>query len=374
MATKKSPSKPAPAASKAAPAKAPAKKAAPVKSAPAKAAEKKAAPAKAPAKPVAKNAPAKAPVKKAPAAKAPVKAPAKSAAPAKAAPAKPAAKKAAPVKSAPAKSAPAKAAAPKSAPVKSAPAKAAPTKSAAPKSTPAKNPPVKSAAAKSAPAKPVAKAPVKAAKPAKPAKPQEETRPMPLRREIPKQIPVRLPHVGPKANAANPKDIKIAKAKAVNLPKLNTDNKQDYRPDYTNSVLDKAKPEAPTSITRYSDSDLAEFRELILRKLESAKKELAYLQGLISRKDDQAGDDSDNRYMTMEDGSISMEREQISQRASSLISFVANLDNALIRIQNKTYGICRITGQLIDKARLRAVPHATLSVEAKNNRNKNVPN
>ena len=118
-------------------------------------------------------------------------------------------------------------------------------------------------------------------------------------------------------------------------------------------------------MVRYSDNDLAEFRELINKKLEAAKKELAYLQGLITRKDDMGGDETDNRYMTMEDGSMSMEREQLSQMASRQITYIDHLEKALIRIENKTYGICRVTGRLIDKARLRAVPHATLSLEAK---------
>jgi RNA polymerase-binding transcription factor DksA len=102
-----------------------------------------------------------------------------------------------------------------------------------------------------------------------------------------------------------------------------------------------------------------------MRKLEAAKKELSYLQGLITRKDDMGGDNDDSRYMTMEDGSLSMEREQLSQMASRQIQFIDHLEKALIRIENKTYGICRVTGRLIDKARLRAVPHATLSMEAK---------
>ena len=76
-------------------------------------------------------------------------------------------------------------------------------------------------------------------------------------------------------------------------------------------------------------------------------------------------DDNDNRYMTMEDGSMSMEREQLSQMASRQITYIDHLEKAIIRIENKTYGICRVTGKLIDKARLRAVPHATLSLEAK---------
>jgi RNA polymerase-binding transcription factor DksA len=116
---------------------------------------------------------------------------------------------------------------------------------------------------------------------------------------------------------------------------------------------------------RYNDTDLNEFRELIARKLEAARKELNYLQGLITRKDEMGGDESDNRYMTMEDGSLSMEREQLSQMASRQITFIDHLEKALMRIENKTYGICRVSGKLIDKARLRAVPHATLSIEAK---------
>lgn len=153
--------------------------------------------------------------------------------------------------------------------------------------------------------------------------------------------------------------------KPLVLPKFNTKAVRKYEPDFTKSVLDKAPVDRGATIIMYSDGDLMEFKELIQRKLGSAKKELAYLQGLITRKDDTGGDDSDGRYMTMEDGSLSMEREQLSQMASRQISFVDHLEKALIRIENKTYGVCRVTGKLIDKARLRAVPHATLSIEAK---------
>ena len=149
------------------------------------------------------------------------------------------------------------------------------------------------------------------------------------------------------------------------MPKINTKTVRKYQPDFTKSVLDKAErdPGAPTQ--RYSDSELIEFKELIQRKLEAAKKELSYLHGLITRKDELGGDEGDNRYMTMEDGSLSMEREQLSQMASRQITFIDHLEKAIMRIENKTYGICRVTGKLIDKARLRAVPHATLSIEAK---------
>jgi len=139
-----------------------------------------------------------------------------------------------------------------------------------------------------------------------------------------------------------------------------------YQPDFTKSVLDKkpiVKEEGP--MVRYSDAELQEFKDLIQRKLEAAKKELVFLQGLITRKDDSGGDDGDGRYMTMEDGSVSMEREQLNQRASRQITYINHLEKALMRIENKTYGVCRVTGKLIDKARLKAVPHATLSMEAK---------
>ena len=149
------------------------------------------------------------------------------------------------------------------------------------------------------------------------------------------------------------------------VPKTNTEKARKYEPEFTKSVLDQNPPETSGPTLRYSDSELQEFRDLITRKLETAKKELGYLQGLITRKDQMGGDESDNRYMTMEDGSLSMEREQLSQMASRQITFIDHLEKAMMRIENKTYGICRVTGKLIDKARLRAVPHATLSIEAK---------
>ena len=149
------------------------------------------------------------------------------------------------------------------------------------------------------------------------------------------------------------------------MPKTNTEKARKYEPEFVKSVLDQSPVENNGPSMRYSDNELTEFRELITRKLETAKKELGYLQGLITRKDQMGGDESDNRYMTMEDGSLSMEREQLSQMASRQITFIDHLEKAMMRIENKTYGICRVTGKLIDKARLRAVPHATLSIEAK---------
>jgi RNA polymerase-binding transcription factor DksA len=234
------------------------------------------------------------------------------------------------------------------APVKAAKPAAKPV--AKPAEKPAAKPAVKPAPVKVQPAKkaekaPEKKMPVKETKAEKPVK----------KAEAPAEAPVKKP-----AKKEEP-------AKPVKLPKITAQGKVPYEPDFTHSVLDGPKADAPvtTPTQRYSDSDLAEFRELISRKLETARKELAYLQGLITRKDDTGGDGEDGRYMTMEDGTLSMEREQLSQMASRQITFIDHLEKAMIRIENKTYGICRETGKLIDKARLRAVPHATLSVEAK---------
>jgi RNA polymerase-binding transcription factor DksA len=165
--------------------------------------------------------------------------------------------------------------------------------------------------------------------------------------------------------ALKAKDIKVAPPKPVVIPKITTKTARKYQPDFTKSVLDQPINDPGAPLVRYNDTDLTEFRDLIQRKLDAAKKELSYLQGLITRKDEMGGDNDDARYMTMEDGSMSMEREQLSQMASRQITFIDHLEKALMRIENKTYGICRVTGKLIDKARLRAVPHATLSIEAK---------
>ena len=168
------------------------------------------------------------------------------------------------------------------------------------------------------------------------------------------------------------KPVPPAKPTKVVVPEIKTKTVRKYEPEFTKSVLDTPQHEQNTNgpIMRYNDAELAEFRELITKKLDAAKKELAYLQGLITRKDEMGGDNDDARYMTMEDGSMSMEREQLSQMASRQITFIDHLEKALMRIENKTYGICRVTGKLIDKARLRAVPHATLSIEAKQLMNK----
>jgi RNA polymerase-binding transcription factor DksA len=224
------------------------------------------------------------------------------------------------------------------------------------------------------------KAPVKAAIPAKKVLQPEKkvAKVTPVEKPVPVVKEEAVPKVSsgkqvivPSKPLANPKPVPEKKVegyksdKPVVIPKTSTDKKVDYDPDFTKSVLDAPPVAAQAPTMRYSDQELQEFRELINKKLEAAKKELAYLQGLITRRDEMGGDETDNRYMTMEDGGMSMEREQLSQMASRQITFIDHLEKAIMRIENKTYGICRVTGKLIDKARLRAVPHATLSMEAK---------
>lgn len=117
--------------------------------------------------------------------------------------------------------------------------------------------------------------------------------------------------------------------------------------------------------TRYSDKELEEFKALILKKLEEAREDLKLLQDSLSHNDDHGTDDTGRSFNMMEDGSETLSREEMAQLAARQEKFIQNLKNALIRIENKTYGICRETGKLIRKERLMLVPHATLSIEAK---------
>lgn len=118
---------------------------------------------------------------------------------------------------------------------------------------------------------------------------------------------------------------------------------------------------------RYSDEELQEFKALIESKLEEAKKDLVLLTAAISH-DNNGTDDTSPSFKMMEDGSDTLSREETSQLAGRQEKFIISLNNALIRIKNKTYGVCRDTGNLISKQRLMIVPHATLSIEAKNKR------
>ena len=118
---------------------------------------------------------------------------------------------------------------------------------------------------------------------------------------------------------------------------------------------------------RYSDEDLKEFRKLILKKIGDARSELNSLTKTITSADNNGTDDTAGSFKMLEDGSESLAKEEAGQLAQRQKRFIDQLESALIRIENKTYGICRITGKLIPKARLRAVPHTTQSIEAKLN-------
>lgn len=117
---------------------------------------------------------------------------------------------------------------------------------------------------------------------------------------------------------------------------------------------------------RYSDAELKEFADLIEEKLVQARQDLEQLRRSLSHEDDNSTDDTSPTFKMMEDGSETMSREETAQLAARQEKFIRSLENALLRIKNKTYGVCRETGKLISKERLRLVPHATLSIEAKN--------
>lgn len=116
---------------------------------------------------------------------------------------------------------------------------------------------------------------------------------------------------------------------------------------------------------RFTDEELKEFRELIDKKLADAREDLRQLRQSLSYADDNSTNDTASSFKMMEDGSETMSREETAQLASRQEKFIGHLESAMRRIENKTYGICRETGKLIRKERLRLVPHATLSIEAK---------
>ncbi|MBO4768288.1 MAG: TraR/DksA C4-type zinc finger protein [Bacteroidales bacterium] len=117
---------------------------------------------------------------------------------------------------------------------------------------------------------------------------------------------------------------------------------------------------------RYSDEELQEFKQLILEKLEQARSEYNMLKDAVNHRASNDTEDTSPTFKVLEEGASALSKEEASQLASRQYKFIQNLEAALVRIENKTYGICRVTGKLIPKERLRLVPHATLSVEGKN--------
>ena len=170
---------------------------------------------------------------------------------------------------------------------------------------------------------------------------------------------------------ASPKK-KVVKKKTVQpkAVKKTVAKKAKAKPVKAKTIIKKAKGKTVSKAkeskmkTRYSDKELQEFKALIVERLESARKELKYLHEQINRTAEVGSDDS-NKFSGLEDGTGTSEKEYLSQTASRQITFIDHLEKAMVRIANKTYGVCRVTGKLISKERRRAVPHATLSIEAK---------
>jgi RNA polymerase-binding transcription factor DksA len=131
------------------------------------------------------------------------------------------------------------------------------------------------------------------------------------------------------------------------------------------SIMSNKEKEQETVKTRYSDEELMEFKEIILKKLEKARQDLEILTEAFTTSGGNDIMDTSPTFKVLEEGYQVMSKEENSKLAARQDKFIQSLENALIRIENKTYGICRETGKLISKERLRIVPHATLSIDAK---------
>lgn len=214
----------------------------------------------------------------------------------------------------------------------------------------------KSPAKKAAPKKPAAKKAAPKAKPA--AKKPAAKKPAPKAKAAPKAAPKAKPETKAKAPAPAKPVAKPAAAKSLPaIPQKNGNPKPAARTQEDNR-------------SRYSDSELAEFRDLIHKKLAEATRDYELLKNTLSHKDDHGTDDTSPTFKLLEDGSDVLSKEETAHLAARQEKYIQNLKNALIRIENKTYGICRVTGKLIPKERLRSVPHATLSIDAKLGQNR----
>lgn len=235
--------------------------------------------------------------------------------------------------------------------------KAKPKAKPAPKKPVAKKPVAKKAAPKAAPKKVAKPAPKAATKPAgkavvaKPsAKPVAVTKPKPAPVPAKPAAPAPKPAPAPTYKSANPAPKPVPPISKTPLARTATPTREE----------DPGK-------TRYSDKELEEFRQIIVKKLDEARHELNVLQAQLTAANEHGTDDTASTFKMLEDGSESLAKEEAGQLAGRQKKFIEQLENALIRIENKTYGVCRVTGKLIPKERLRAVPHTTQSIEAKLN-------
>jgi RNA polymerase-binding transcription factor DksA len=237
---------------------------------------------------------------------------------------------------------------------------------------------VKKAAPKKAATKPVAKAkpevkkPAAKVAPAKPVKPEVVAKP--ANKPAPKPV-VPAPKAAKPAPA--PKPVKEAPVKKDVKKDAQAETARAGDKPLVTQVVAPNRPVAPPVVkkqvstlesadkVRYSDEELAEFKELIMKKLEEARKDYDLLKQTLANTDNNGTDDTSPSFKMIEDGSETLSREETAQLAARQEKFIKHLEDALLRIRNKTYGICRVTGRLISKERLRLVPHATLSIEAK---------
>lgn len=226
----------------------------------------------------------------------------------------------------------------------------------------------KKAAKKAAPkAKPAAKA-----KPAKAASPKKaEPKAKAVKKAAPAKVVVK---VAPPVKAVATKPAKGKKGVVSSEPKKFTvPSKEDMQLNIfpiinQRPIAHKPKGGAPVNDdkTRYSDQELKEFETLIIKKLNKAKDEFKILKDTLNRTNDEGTDStSGGNTKVLEDGAETAEKENLSQLAARQLKYITNLENALVRIKNRTYGICTVTGKLIPKDRLIAVPHTTQSIEAK---------
>lgn len=206
------------------------------------------------------------------------------------------------------------------------------------------------------------KKPAKAAKKTAKAKPAKKAAPKkkaPAKKVATKKITVKKETAAKKTTTvkATPAPAKPAPPQLVNFPVL-TQRPIAHKPAKSSSREDDR--------TRYSDAELKEFEVLINEKLDKARGEYKILKDTLSRDNDSGTDaTSGGNTKVLEDGAETAEKENLSQLAARQQKFITNLENALVRIKNGTYGICTVTGKLISKERLIAVPHTTQSIEAK---------
>jgi DnaK suppressor protein len=213
-------------------------------------------------------------------------------------------------------------------------------------------------AKKAAPAKKSGAA-KKAAPKSKPSTPAKAVKKVAAKKEAPKKV-------APAKKSVAPKTVSAAPTKKPGLPPIV--KVATVKPTGNGSKAGKSVPVDNRS--RYSDAELKEFKILIHSKLDEATRDYELLKNTLSHKDDHGTDDTSPTFKLLEDGSDVLSKEETAHLAARQEKYIQNLKNALIRIENKTYGICRVTQKLIPKERLRSVPHATLSIDAKLGQNR----